>query len=195
MNMKKSFCIVWILLICGMSIFAANKEVSVRIYLNKDSVVVGEMFKLSVEASGVQSLDYAEPLDFGPNITQIRSEQSMSSSWINGVSSVSYTIAYYLRATEQGNYTIGPFKIKIRRDIYETNSVEIKVDEAGSSPSMPQSQGGGQQSAQGGARYGARMMNNARLVSDIGRIDRGDHHGSVGGNTSDDFIHKLILSE
>ena len=145
--MKKLFCFVLTFCIFAVQVFAANKEVSVRIYLNKDSVVVGEMFKLSVETSGAQSFDYAEPLDFGANITQIRSEQSMSSSWVNGVSSVSYTIAYYLRATEKGDYTIGPFKVKIRRDIYETNSVEIKVSEAGSSPSVPSNQGGNNNSA------------------------------------------------
>ncbi|TNF28567.1 MAG: protein BatD [Bacteroidetes bacterium] len=84
----------------------------------------------------------------GPN-------QSTSMQFINGSMSQSISYSYVLRATEEGEFNIGPAKIKVGGDIIESNSLKINVvkgatQQQSSTGSQPQNAQQQQQKSSGG---------------------------------------------
>ncbi|HOE99985.1 MAG TPA: BatD family protein [Spirochaetota bacterium] len=118
-----------LLLLLLYPVFSQNIEV--KIYSNKDAVAVGELFKVSVEATGANRFDFAEKPQFDPSIIQIRSEQFMNVSMVNGSFTSSFTLSFYLKGTAAGDYTLGPFMVKIKNSVYTTNEIKISVSDAG----------------------------------------------------------------
>lgn len=108
-----------------------SQKVEVKVYSNKDNVAVGELFKVSVEATGANGFDFTEKPQFDPSIIQIRSEQFMNVSMVNGSFTSSFTLSFYLKGTTAGDYTLGPFMVKIKNNIYITNEIKITVAESG----------------------------------------------------------------
>ena len=108
-----------------------SQKVEVKVYSNKDNVAVGELFKVSVEAVGANGFDFTEKPQFDPSIIQIRSEQFMNVSMVNGSFTSSFTLSFYLKGTAAGEFTLGPFMVKIKNNIYITNEIKITVSESG----------------------------------------------------------------
>ena len=69
-----------------------SNDFEVKVFSNKENVLVGELFKVSIEAVGTNRFDFAEKPNFDPSIIQIRSEQFMNMSINNGVMTSSFTI-------------------------------------------------------------------------------------------------------
>lgn len=114
----------------------------------KNSVLVGEQFR-AVYTVNMQAERFEGP-DFegfnvlsGPNQSTNQSYQ-----FINGKVSQSYqiTFTYYLQATKEGSYTIGPAKITADGKVFQSNSLTINVSQS-SAPQTPATQGN-QRSAQ-----------------------------------------------
>lgn len=92
-------------------------------------VNVGEQFSLtlSFNAKGDDlKMPDIENFDIlmGPSVSSSRSVQI-----INGKTnqSVNYTYTFILRAQNEGTYTISPASIKLKREVYPSNSVTIQV--------------------------------------------------------------------
>lgn len=88
-------------------------------------VQVGQRFQVSWELNTNGSNFVApEITDFqvlgGPN-------QSTSMQFVNGSMSQSISYSYVLRAMEEGEFNIGPAKIKVGGDVVESNSLKINV--------------------------------------------------------------------
>ena len=77
----------------------------------------------------------------GPN-------RSSSMSWVNGNMTQSLSLSYYLQAVEEGEFEIGPAKMKVDGKVVESNALKIRVIK-GKQASGGKTQGdGGQQAAQ-----------------------------------------------
>lgn len=113
--------------------FISSADIEVKIYTNKNKISENEIVKLSIEASNANNFDFAENPSFDPSIVTIKTEQSMNMMIVNGKYTSSYTLTMYLRPTKSGNYTIGPFNLKIKNNIYTTNQVELIVEKSDSS--------------------------------------------------------------
>ena len=98
------------------------------------SVQAGQQFQYTIEGNerGDIQLPVLEHFD---HLAGPFSSFSSSTQWINGKmtarTTASYT--YILRGNSPGNYTIPPAKVKVKRETYETNAVQVTV--AGSASS------------------------------------------------------------
>lgn len=96
-------------------------------------------FSLNANGSGFTPPDLsAFRVLSGPN-------QSTSMSWVNGQTSSSLTYSYYLLALKEGEFTIGPAKIKAGNEIVESNPIKIKVVKGDPVPQQYQQQQQNQQ--------------------------------------------------
>ncbi len=92
------------------------------------TVKVGDQFQFTVEGNEQGSIQFPEMSHFellsGPF-----SSFSSSTQWINGKMTAKTTASYtyILRATSTGDFTIPPVKVKVKRETYETNPVQITV--------------------------------------------------------------------
>lgn len=105
-----------------------------------NQVQVGQRFQVTWELNASGSNFVApEITDFqvlgGPN-------QSTSMQFVNGSMSQSISYSYVLRAGQEGNFTIGPAKIKVGGNVVESNSLTINVVKGNT---QQQSNTGGQQ--------------------------------------------------
>lgn len=117
-------------------------------------VSVGDQFSLTLVLNekgdnlrmpDLQNFD----LLMGPSVSSSSSMQI-----INGqVSrSVSYSYTYILKAEKEGNFTISPASIEVKRKIYQSNPVTIQVIK-GRKPQTATQQGGNEQQSSGGATF------------------------------------------
>ncbi len=92
------------------------------------TVQAGQQFQYTIEGKekGDIELPVLEHFDYlaGPYINI-----SSSTQWINGKMSAKTTASYtyILRGNSPGDYTISPAKVKVKRETYETNSVQVTV--------------------------------------------------------------------
>lgn len=92
------------------------------------TVKVGDQFQFTVEGNEQGSIQFPKMDNFellaGPF-----SSFSSSTQWVNGKMTAKTTASYtyILRATSTGDFTIPPVKVKVKRETYETNSVQITV--------------------------------------------------------------------
>ena len=104
------------------------------------SVRVGQQFQYTIEGNERGEVSLPDLQDFevvgGPF-----SSYSSSTQWVNGKmttrNNVSFT--YILRCNQSGTYVIPPATIRVKRDSYETNPVEISVGDQGQ-PASAESQ-------------------------------------------------------
>ncbi|MCA1746331.1 MAG: BatD family protein, partial [Bacteroidales bacterium] len=112
------------------------------------TVQVGQQFQYTVEGNerGDVQLPALENFDLlqGP-FTSF----SSSTQWINGKMTAKTTASYIyvLRGTQPGNHTIPPARVKVKRESYSTNAVEISV--TGSASGAASSSSAGNQTGSG----------------------------------------------
>ena len=101
-------------------------------------VAVGEQFRLTFTINAkVNAFNAPDLSDFyvimGPSTSYNQSTQI-----INGkiTRSVSYTYTYVLQATKEGNYTIPPAQVSIKKKTHESNPLKIEVVK-GTAPTQP----------------------------------------------------------
>jgi hypothetical protein len=109
----------------------------VSVSLNRSTIAVGEsaMLTVSIQSSDLESAPQVPPVD-GLNITQSSASQSVSI--VNGVRTVSIKIGYTLSAAREGEFTIGPVKVRAGGSELKSQTVVLKVT-AATNPSSPQS--------------------------------------------------------
>lgn len=115
----------------------------------KGSVQVGEQFRV-VYSVNKQASNFRGP-DFDGFRVLSGPSQSTNQSYqfINGKVSQTFqvTYTYYLQASTEGNFTIGPASLVYEGKTYTSNPLDIKVSQATSQPASPP-QGSGQRPAQ-----------------------------------------------
>ncbi|HOE90826.1 MAG TPA: BatD family protein [Candidatus Cloacimonadota bacterium] len=132
LNKKLSLCF-FLLIICMANLFASDIDVSA--YVDENTVGINDTFKLYIEISGSITSSFEQPLL--PNIPFQNLGMSQSSSTsisvINGkMTSVKKQIYIYtLKPQNMGTFSIPAITIKIGKDTYKTNGVNITVAEQG----------------------------------------------------------------
>jgi len=145
--------IKWILLIVigtiARGISAQEVEFSA---VTKNNVQVGEQFR-AVYTVNHQVDNFTGP-DFGGFRVLSGPNQSTNQSYqfINGKVSQSYqvTFTYYLQASKEGEFSIGPAKVGIGGKSYQSNSLQISVSQGSSSQPQGGQQPGGSRQQQSG---------------------------------------------
>ena len=132
MNLKmkgiKHICIVLILLVSSVTFAQVKFEAKV----SKTKLGINERLRVDFEMN--KDGDNFNPPNFsnfqvvgGPN-------QSVSKSWVNGVSQFSKTYSYFLAPKSQGTFTLSQATIEVDGQIYKTTPTKITVTSAVSRP-------------------------------------------------------------
>src|SRR5699024_246241 len=98
----------------------------------KEKVDLNERLKVTFEMN--ENGDDFSPPDFENFRIYASPAQSISQSWVNGVSKFSKTYTYYLEPNKKGKFTIGQAEVKIKGEIYKTSPIEIEVTSAVDEP-------------------------------------------------------------
>ncbi|MFN3557136.1 MAG: BatD family protein [Bacteroidales bacterium] len=104
-------------------------------------VAVGERFRLSFQVNA-QPSDFTPPAFSGFRVLSGPSQSSSSSMQIiNGQTtrSVSFTYTYLLEATQEGSFTVGPARVAVDGNTYQSQSFSIQVSgtSAQAAPAQP----------------------------------------------------------
>ncbi len=148
-------------------------NVSFKASANKTQVATGERFQitftLNTSGTGFTPPDLNEfRILSGPN-------QSTSMEWINGSMSSSISFSYILMAIQEGEFTIGPAKIKTDNGILSSNMITIKVIK-GANFQRQQSQNQTQQNIQPSSSNDGKFGNDVfiRLITDKSEVFQGE---------------------
>jgi len=148
-------------------------NVSFKASANKTQVATGERFQitftLNTSGTGFTPPDLNEfRILSGPN-------QSTSMEWINGSMSSSISFSYILMAIQEGEFTIGPAKIKTDNGILSSNMITIKVIK-GANFQQQQSQNQTQQNIQPSSSNDGKFGNDVfiRLITDKSEVFQGE---------------------
>ena len=119
-------------------------DISVRAFVDRNLVGVGEQFTLSLELSGSDAGDVSEPAPPGiETFGRYRGSGTSSSiQIINGQMSRTRTINYYYQALSPGNFEISPIVLKHDGAEYRTRPIAMEIVERGSRRSGSSSRAG-----------------------------------------------------
>jgi hypothetical protein len=113
------------------------QEVSVRAFLNPQTVGVGRTFVLNVEIAGAQGVDEEPQLpDLGSAATYLGSGTSTSMQMVNNRTTISLTIQYRYQALQEGTLEIPAFTVRVQGEEYVTEPLSLTVSDA--PPPTPQ---------------------------------------------------------
>lgn len=151
--MKKTFYIIILLLLQGVSAFAS--AVSFTAKVSSNTVELGQRFQITFTVN--ESANNFRPPSFaqfgmvsGPN-------QSQSMQYVNGNVSKHTSISYVLQAVKEGKFTIGPASIVVNGKSFETQAIDVKVVAA--SPNSANAQGNRQnQRRENGQQLGEKVF-------------------------------------
>ena len=109
----------------------AAQVLTVRAYLDRSSVRLGERFTLSVEisGSGSRSAENPELPEMEGFATFLGSGSSQQIQLINGRMLSSKTINYTFQATRVGDLEIGAIKVEAGGQVYETSPLKIEISQ------------------------------------------------------------------
>jgi len=110
-------------------------QLSVKSYIDKNVVEVGEQFTLTVELSGKDAQKVSEPElpDLKEFAVFLGSGSSQNIQFINGKMSVIKTLQYHFQAVKTGLFKIGSVKVKSGGKTRITDPITIKVVKSGQS--------------------------------------------------------------
>ncbi len=131
--------LVLLTLIAGLAaVPLAAQDLTVKAYLDRGSVRLGERFTLSVEiaGSGSRSAEDPELPEMEDFAAFLGSGSSQQIQLINGRVSSSKTTNFTFQATSVGDFEIGAIKVKLRRGVHKTSPLKIQVTQV-SQPQGP----------------------------------------------------------
>ena len=107
----------------------AAQDLTVKAYLDRTSVRLGERFTLSVEIAGGGSRSAGNPElpEMKGFATFLGSGSSQQIQLINGRMSSSKTVNFTFQATQVGDFEIGAIKVKTSGQLYQTSPLKIQV--------------------------------------------------------------------
>ncbi len=143
---RSRLAFAFLLLCLSPAAIAAAQSVSVRAYVDRNAVEVGEQvaFTLEVEGANLSRVGTpAAPAVEGLAMLSRSPSLRRSASIINGVSSQSVAYTWVLRPVKAGSARIGPVRIEIDGRAYKTSPIVVTV--SGNASSAPGAQSGGGQ--------------------------------------------------
>ena len=124
-----------VVLLSGLPASTAAQEVEVRAYLDRNDVAMDRQFTLNVEVSGAGGADEDPRLpDLSGFAAYLGVGTQTSMQFVDGRTSTSFTYQYRFRAVAEGTHTIGPVRVRAGGEDYATDSLTIRVRQAGSAP-------------------------------------------------------------
>lgn len=111
------------------SVFAAVEIVA---ELAQRAVGLGGTTSLLVTVRGASGSVSSPEFDIPADLEVAASGRSQSFSWINGRSSSEVTFRYELAPRAAGNYSVGPFRVKVGNDVYMHPPLTLRADAGGS---------------------------------------------------------------
>ncbi len=123
---------VYILILLFMVSAVSFAQVEFTAKAAKEKVALNERLKVTFEMN--ENGDDFSPPDFKDFRIYAGPAQSISQSWVNGVSKFSKTYTYYLEPTKKGKFTIGQAEVKIKGETYKTSPIEVEVTSAVDEP-------------------------------------------------------------
>jgi hypothetical protein len=135
-----------ILLTCGLLLWLAPdgraEEVSVRATVDRNSVVAGEAFNLTITVSGASGVPEPElPRQITRDFDLYSTGSSRNFSFSGGQVSTAIAFSYRLVALNEGTYTIPPISIRVDGDVLETQPIPVTVLRRGAAPPAPRPSG------------------------------------------------------
>lgn len=109
---------------------AARAAVEISAEVSRRAFAVGETSTLDVTVRGATAGIQEPDLGVPPGIELLGSGRTQSFSWINGRSSSATVFRFEIGATEAGRFTLGPIRVKVGTQTYESPAVEITVSAA-----------------------------------------------------------------
>lgn len=102
------------------------------------TVGTSDMLQIDFVIEGVTEVDQFAPPSFGPFQVVQGPSYMTGINMVNGTTTKSYTITYYLKPPALGRYTIGPASVRINNQDIRSNAVNVEVVKgstgAGASP-------------------------------------------------------------
>ncbi len=139
----------FLILACGAA-GSAGGETRVEGSLAPSSVEVGEAAALTIHIEGAGSIE-GEPDLTAPEGVRIRGGgESRSFSLMNGRFAQSLEKQYLVVPLREGEFTIGPFDVKVSGRLYRIGPFPLSAAKGGATPGVPPTRGGGQ-TPRGGA--------------------------------------------
>ncbi|MCB0395145.1 MAG: protein BatD [Flavobacteriales bacterium] len=123
----------YILILLAMACTGLHAQVRFQASVDKNQVGVGEYFQLNYELNSMGS-DFRPPSVAGIEVVQ-QLGPSRQSYNINGQVSEKWTMKYLLQTKQEGEVVIPPASIKVKGEVYETETIRVKVTKAASSGS------------------------------------------------------------
>ena len=122
-----------VLLAFGLLAGAYGQDLSVRSYVDRNIIAVGQQFTLSVEITGKNANNAPDPQlpNMEPFAGFVGSGSSQSINFVNGKMSASRTIHYYHMAMTAGKFQIGPVQVTSEGKKIETAPIAIEIVQGG----------------------------------------------------------------
>ena len=130
-------------LVCGVGVrcitlphAALAGDVRVEASVDNRNVAVGDNLTLTITIYG--SGDISQPdVSTIDGFEVVGSYSSQNISIVNARMSRSTSIQYSLLATREGDFTLGPFKVRSGSDVYETEPIAVRVTKGGAGLGQP----------------------------------------------------------
>lgn len=123
---------IYVLVLLFMMSTLAFGQVEFTAKPGKDKVALNEQLKVTFEMN--ENGDEFVPPDFKDFKINAGPVQSISQSWINGVSKFKKTYTFYLSPTKRGTFEIGQAEVTIKGQVYKTSPFKVEVTAAVDEP-------------------------------------------------------------
>jgi hypothetical protein len=116
--------------------FASGDELQAEATVDRNVVGVGESLVLTISISGASQVSEPDLSDI-EGFTVVNTSRSQSISIVNFDMVRSLTLQYVLAAVTEGDYVLGPFKVKSGKETYETEPIKVSVVPGQAPPPAP----------------------------------------------------------
>lgn len=108
----------------------AHAAVEIEARVSRRAFAVGETSTLDVTVRGAVSGIQEPDLGVPPGLELLGSGRTQSFSWVNGRSTSATVFRFEIGANQAGAYTLGPIRVKVGSQYFESPAVELRVTAA-----------------------------------------------------------------
>ena len=109
---------------------AARGAVTINVQVSKSSVTIGESITMEVSVEGASGGVGEPDLNLPGGFEVLASARGQNFSWINGRSSSTLTFQYEIAPSQAGKFKLGPVRVKVGGQSYESEAVDVEVTAA-----------------------------------------------------------------
>jgi len=108
----------------------AHAAVSLGVHVSRSSVTIGESITLQVSVSGASGGVNEPQLNLPDGFEVLASGRGQNFSWVNGQTSTVLTYQYEIAPSQAGHFRLGPVRVKVGSQTYESAPVVVDVTAA-----------------------------------------------------------------